>query len=117
MLISGSSSVAASLGASALSRLDRLMAPKTAEPSADGMSAAPAKTAKDEFLDYQKMTPAEKMRAAMLAKLGVTEEQLKAMSPEDRKKIEDQMKDMIKEQVMNGDKEKEKKGLLVDVKA
>jgi predicted phage-related endonuclease len=117
MLISGSSSIAASLGATALSRLDRLMAPKDAGPAADGVSAAPAKTAKDEFLAYQKMTPAEKMRAAMLAKLGVTEEQLKAMSPEDRKKIEDQMKDMIKEQVMGGDKDKEKTGVLLDLKA
>jgi hypothetical protein len=116
-MISGSSNIAASLGASALMRLDRLMAPKEAGPSADGMSAVPTKSAKDEFLDYQKMTPAEKMRAAMLAKLGVTEEQLKAMSAEDRQKIEDKMKDMIKEQVMNDDKNKDKKGVLVDVKA
>jgi hypothetical protein len=83
MLISGSSSIAASLGASALSRLDRFMAPKTPNPPPI-MSARPAKTAKDEFLDYAKMTPPQKMRASMLAKLGVTEEQLKAMSPEER---------------------------------
>ena len=116
MLISGSSSIAASLGASALSRLDRLMAPKAQEDGPAGLNAS-GKTAKDEFLDYQKMTPAQKMRAAMLAKLGVTEEQLKAMSPEDRNKIEDQMKDMIKEQVMGGEKDKEKKGVLLDLKA
>jgi hypothetical protein len=52
------------------------------------------------------MTPAQKMRAAMLAKLGVTEEQLKAMSPEERKKIEDKLKDMIKQQVENDPKMK-----------
>lgn len=117
MLISGSSSIAASLGASALSRLDRLMAPKEAGPAADGMSAVPTKSAKDEFLEYQKLTPAQKMRAAMLSKLGVTEEQLKAMSPEERQKIEDKLKDMIKEQVMGADKDKTQKGALVDLKA
>lgn len=117
MLVSGSSSIAASLGAAAMTRLDRLMAPKEAGPAADGMSAAPAKTAKDEFLEYQNMTPAQKMRAAMLAKLGVTEEQLKAMSPEDRQKVEQQMKDMIKEQVMGDEKNKEKTGSIVDFKA
>ena len=117
MLLSGSSSIAASLGATALSRLDRLMAPKDAGAATDGMSAAPTKTAKDEFLEYQTMTPAEKMRAAMLSKLGVTEEQLKAMSPEDRQKIEDQMKDMIKEQVLGADKDQVQKGALVDLKA
>jgi hypothetical protein len=116
MLISGSSSIAASLGASALSRLDRIMAPKTEEPGV-GMTAAPTKTAKDEFLDYAKMTPAQKMRASMLSKLGVTEDQLKAMGPKDRQKIEDQIKEMIKEQVMGGDKDKAQKGALVDLKA
>jgi hypothetical protein len=45
-------------------------------------------------------------------KLGVTEEQLKAMSPEERKKVEDQIKDMIKEQVMNDPKEMKKGSLL-----
>ena len=116
MLISGSSSIAASLGASALSRLDRLMAPKTEEPGV-GMTAVPTKTAKDEFLDYAKMTPAQKMRASMLAKLGVTEEQLKAMAPKERQKIEDRIKEMVKEQVMGGDKDKAQKGALVDLKA
>lgn len=117
MLVSGSSSIAASLGAAALSRLDRLMAPKDTGSSADGMGAVPAKSAKDEFLDYQKMTPAQKMRAAMLSKLGVTEEQLKAMSPEDRQKIEEQMKEMIKEQVMGANKDKAQKGALIDLRA
>jgi TPP-dependent pyruvate/acetoin dehydrogenase alpha subunit len=66
-------------------------------------------------MDYAKMTPAQKMRAAMLSKLGVTEEQLKAMSPEERKKVEDQIKDMIKQQVENDPTMK--KGSLLDVSA
>jgi hypothetical protein len=76
-------------------------------------------SARDEFLKFQAMTPAEKMRAMMLAKLGVTEEQLKAMSPEDRKKIEDKLKDMIKQQVQNDPDKKgeDSKGLVADILA
>lgn len=74
-------------------------------------------SAKDEFLKYQAMTPAQKMRATMLAKLGVTEEQLKAMSPEDRAKIEQKLKDMIKQQVQNDPDKKDKTGQIADVLA
>lgn len=74
-------------------------------------------SAKDEFLKFQAMTPAQKMRAMMLAKLGVTEEQLKAMSPEERKKVEDKLKDMIKQQVQNDPDKKGQKGLVADILA
>jgi hypothetical protein len=114
-MITSSTSIMASLGASALSRLTAVMAPKPADPSSDPLSASPAKSAKDEFMDYAKLTPAQKMRAAMLAKMGVTEEQLKAMSPEERQKIEDQIKKQIKEQVQNDPNMK--KGSLLDVSA
>jgi hypothetical protein len=87
--------------------------------SASTSSPVGETSAKDEFLKFQAMTPAQKMRAMMLAKLGVTEEQLKAMSPEDRKKVEDKMKDMIKQQVQN-DPDKKKggnTGLVADILA
>lgn len=74
-------------------------------------------SAKDEFLKYAAMTPAEKMRAAMLAKLGVTEEELKAMEPEKRKAIEQKLKDMIKEQVQSDPDGKSKTGLVADILA
>ena len=74
-------------------------------------------SAKDEFLKFQAMTPAQKMRAMMLSKLGVTEEELKAMSPEERKKIEDKLKDMIKQQVQSDPEKKGDKGLVADVLA
>lgn len=74
-------------------------------------------SAKDEFLKFQAMTPAQKMRAMMLAKLGVTEEELKAMSPEDRAKIEQKLKDMIKQQVQNDPDKKGKTGLVADIMA
>jgi hypothetical protein len=74
-------------------------------------------SAKDEFLKFQAMTPAQKMRAMMLAKLGVTEEQVKAMSPEERAKIEQKLKDMIKQQVQNDPDKKNKTGQIADVMA
>lgn len=74
-------------------------------------------SARDEFLKFQAMTPAEKMRAMMLAKLGVTEEQLKAMSPEERAKVEQKLKDMIKQQVENDPDKKGKTGQIADVLA
>ncbi|MDR6627305.1 hypothetical protein [Caulobacter segnis] len=74
-------------------------------------------TAKDEFLKFQSKSPAEKMRAMILAKLGVTEEQVKAMSTEDRKKIEDKIQDMIKQQVQNDIGKKGQTGLVADILA
>ena len=85
--------------------------------SASSASPVGETSARDEFLKYQAMTPAQKMRAMMLAKLGVTEEQLKAMSPEDRKKIEDKLKDMIKQQVQGDPEKKGQKGLVADILA
>lgn len=74
-------------------------------------------SAKDEFLKFQAMTPAQKMRAMMLAKLGVTEEELKAMSPEERAKVEQKLKDMIKQQVQNDPDKKGGTGLVADILA
>jgi hypothetical protein len=114
MLVSGPS-ILASLAASTLSKINAATAAKPATSSSDPLAAGPAKSAKDEFMDYAKLTPAQKMRAAMLAKMGVTEEQMKAMSPEERQKIEDELKKQIKEQVQNDPDMK--KGSLLDVKA
>nr|WP_295111343.1 hypothetical protein [uncultured Caulobacter sp.] len=85
-----------------------------------GLSASPNSplsepSARDEFMKFQKMTPAEKMRAMMLAKLGVTEEQLKAMKPEERKKFEDKLKEMIKQEVQQDPNRKDQKGLVANI--
>lgn len=68
------------------------------------LSAKPAeaKSVAQKFLEYAKMTPAERMHAQMLAQLGLTEDQFKAMSPADQQKIEDKIRDMIKQQAENG---------------
>jgi len=64
--------------------------------------AKPASTAEQKFLEYAKMTPAERLHAQMLAELGLTEDQFKAMSPADQQKVEDKIRDLIKKQVDNG---------------
>jgi len=65
------------------------------------LAAKPAQTTEEKFLEYAKMTPAERLHAQMLAELGLTEDQFKAMSPADQQKIEDKIRDMIKKQVDN----------------
>ena len=79
-------------GASPTSLLDTS---KAAKPAA-------AKSVEQTFLDYAKMTPAERMHAQMLAQLGLTEDQFKAMDPAAQQKIEDKIRDMIKQQAANG---------------
>lgn len=93
-------------------------------PYSAGVAAAPRSaqadptSARAEFDKFSQMTPAQKMRALMLAKLGVTEEQLKAMPPKERAKIEQKLKDMVKEQFAkdaDGAHGKQKTGLVADV--
>jgi hypothetical protein len=60
-----------------------------------------AKSAEQKFLEYAKMTPAERMHAAMLAQMGLTEDQFKAMDPAAQQKIEDKIRDMIRQQAAN----------------
>jgi hypothetical protein len=60
-------------------------------------SDAPAQSPEEKFLAYAKMSPAEKLRAALLSQLGLTEEKVKAMSPEDQQKVEEKIRDLIKQ--------------------
>jgi hypothetical protein len=74
------------------------------KPKATTLTAKPAeaKTPEQKFLEYAKMTPAERMHAAMLAQMGLTEDQFKAMDPAAQQKIEDKIRDMIRQQAANG---------------
>lgn len=60
-----------------------------------GEQAAPS--AVDEFLEFASKTTEEKMRAMILQGMGVTEEEVAAMSPEDRAKIEEKIRERIQE--------------------
>ncbi|EJL55848.1 hypothetical protein PMI09_02014 [Rhizobium sp. CF122] len=61
-----------------------------------------------EFTDLANMTPAERIRAQILERLGLTEDDLKAMPPEEREAIEKQISDELKRQLTGDDDSKEK---------
>jgi len=74
------------------------------QTTSTALTAKPAATqsAEQKFLEYANMSPAERLHAQVLAELGLTEDQFKAMSPADRQKTEDKIREMIKQQVANG---------------
>lgn len=69
-----------------------------AESVADSPEAI-ASNAFDDFRKFLNMTPEQRMRMQILASMGLTEEQVKAMPPEQQKKVEDEIKLRIKEQI------------------
>jgi hypothetical protein len=71
----------------------------TSKPANPAAKPAQTKSVEQTFLDYAKMTPAERMHAQMLAQLGLTEDQFKAMDPAAQHKIEDKIREMVKQQV------------------
>jgi hypothetical protein len=54
-------------------------------------------TATEKFMKYQRMTTAEKYRASYLAEKKLTEDDLKAMTPDERLKIEQEIAERIRE--------------------
>ena len=63
-------------------------------------------TATQKFLAEAQKTPMERMREQIMKDLGLTEESLAQMSPEDRRIAEDKIREMIEEkirQAMNAD--------------
>jgi len=79
------------------------------------MGGAAAKTNPVAELDaYMKQTPAERMREALLKKLGVSEEELAAMPPQQRKAFEDKLGALVKEELA---KSEQSKGGRIDTSA
>ena len=66
------------------------------------LAAKPADPVVQQFLEYAKMTPAERLHAQMLARLGLTEDQFKAMKflPISRRS-RTRFREMIKRQFAN----------------
>ena len=56
-------------------------------------------TARENFLAYMKKTPEQRMREAVLKEMGLTEEDLKAMSPEEREATEAKIAERIKDRM------------------
>jgi ABC-type transporter MlaC component len=88
------------------------LASSSAPQSSTALNAKAAKTAAQQFEEYASMTPAQRLHAEMLAKLGLTEDQFKALSPAQQQKINDQIAQMIKKQI--GDSNDTRTGLITD---
>ena len=84
-----------------------------ADPSAPVKAPSAGDAAVKDFMDFAKMTPAQKLRAAILSQMGLKEEDLAKMDPKERKKVEDKIAAIIKEKIEHGDENH--KGVLVDV--
>jgi hypothetical protein len=87
-------------------------APNSTAPSSTALSADSTKTAAQQFEQYANMTPAQRLHAEMLAQLGLTEDQFKALPPAQQQKINDQIAQMIKKQM--GDTNDTRTGLITD---
>lgn len=72
-------------------------------------------SAEAEFLDYARMSPAQRLRASILDALGVSEDDLRAMEPKERKAMEQKIQEMIKAKI-EGDPQA-RPGSLLDVQA
>lgn len=69
---------------------DKPSAPAKQKPTSDPVH---------EFLEYARMSPAERMRASILKEMGLTEDALDQMDPETLKKVEDAIRERIKEKL------------------
>lgn len=94
------------LGAAALMALqgDDGSAARSAAGSNTGIEGGESDTvessAADKFLEYMKKTPEERLRDKILKALGLTEEDLANMSPDERIGIEKKIEDIIKETIV-----------------
>ena len=70
-------------------------------------------SAEQKFLDYMKMSPAERMHAAMMSQLGISEDEFNAMDPAAQQKVEQKIQQMIQQQAeQSNDK---RTGLIADI--
>ena len=87
-------------------------APNSTASNSTALDASPAKTAAQQFEQWANMTPAQRLHAEMLAKLGLTEDQFKALPPAQQQKINDEIAQMIKKQM--GDSNDTRTGLITN---
>jgi hypothetical protein len=72
--------------------------------ASQGLSSPPSVV--EQFLAYARMSPMERMRASILNGMGLSEDDLNAMSPADREKVEAKIKQLIEEKIKEAQKEK-----------
>jgi hypothetical protein len=97
---------------------------KNTTPTASGVSATgPLDASKglgssddivQQFLNLANMNPWDRMRANILKSMGISEQDLAKMSPQERQAVEDKIRQMIEQQLK---KNADKKGQVVDMSA
>jgi hypothetical protein len=73
------------------------------------------KSPEEDFLEFARMSPAERMRAAILKEMGITEEDLAKMGPEERAEVSKEVAERIRDKALHS-REKQS-GMIVDVSA
>jgi hypothetical protein len=94
------------LGVEALLALHEAAAPASARTPAESGDAVEDDTGPstaDQFLDYMKKTQEERLRDKILKALGVTEEDIKSMSPDERVALEEKIKDIVRETMVKAE--------------
>ena len=98
-----------------------LSSPSPAAGSGTGAKASNSASASQDngvvqdFLNYAKESPAERLRASILKSMGLTQDQLDKMPPAQRQAVEKKIEDIIKQKLQqDGDG---KPGQLVNVSA
>jgi hypothetical protein len=89
-----------------------------AKQGASGLGAAPelGKTAREEFLDYAKLSVPERIRKQFLESKGLDEKSLASMSEEDRKAIEDEFRKLLEQKFKDEiNKKGEQTGLVANI--
>ncbi|MGH1402962.1 MAG: hypothetical protein ACRBDL_01835 [Alphaproteobacteria bacterium] len=71
-----------------------------ADEGASTEADASSNDSKQRFLDYMSKTPEERYYEALLAKEGLTKEQLAALPPEEQKEIEEKIKQKIEDDIL-----------------
>ncbi|GKQ53127.1 hypothetical protein [Bradyrhizobium sp. Ce-3] len=71
-------------------------------------------TVEQKFLKYAQMSPMDRMRANILKGMGLSEEDLKTMTPDQRAKVEQKIKELIEQSFQ---KNAGKVGQAVDISA
>lgn len=77
--------------------------------------AAGAKSPEEDFLEFARMSPAERMRASMLQEMGLTEDDLAKMSADERAKVNDEIARRIRDKAL--ETSEKRTGMIVDVAA
>ncbi len=114
-LVGGANAASSSTAANPFQAPDPTSAPVVDDASAAARDSGASKAVSD-FLAYAKETPAQRMRDAILKSMGLTEDDLKSMSPDKRKAVEETIEKKIKDAAQQA-AESGKKGFVTDVTA